>query len=102
VESAVGYVFCPSPGGTGASLNEQFAVFSANLVAGLPLGPGSSVLLKSAYTGRFCRVAFTAARPQLTCDVEPPSAAGAATPLALTAAGGLSYSGMVRSAAPPA
>ncbi len=98
MDSAVGYIFCPAPGGTGASLNEQFVIFGANLVAGLPLGPGSSVLLKSAHTGKFCRVAVTGTRPQLTCDVEPSNAAGIATPLTYTGSG-LSHNGMVCCAA---
>jgi hypothetical protein len=95
VNSTAGYIFCPATGtGTGAALNQQFAIFAANLAAGWPLGPASSVLLKSASTCKFCRVAVTSSRQQLPCDVEPLNAFSAATPLTFTGTG-LSYNRQV-------
>ncbi len=77
VEVASSYMYCPA----GPQLNdaaEQFAVFPAggnSLSPGDQLRPGSSILIKSIKTGKFCRVVAVGNKQQLLCDVDSASAA---------------------------
>jgi hypothetical protein len=76
VEGPTSYMYCPA----GVQQNdaaEQFAVFptSSSLTSGQPLLPGSSILIKSIKTGKFCRVVLVGDKQQILCDVDDPSAA---------------------------
>jgi hypothetical protein len=69
-------MYCPA----GAQQNdaaEQFAVFPAskNMSAGQALQPGTSILIKSVNTGKFCRVVAVGSAQQILCDVEDASGA---------------------------
>jgi hypothetical protein len=54
---------------TGSTLAEQFRIFSPDLALGTPLMAGSSVILYSRQTSKFCRMeAPTAAKVFIRCD----------------------------------
>jgi hypothetical protein len=71
------------------------ALPAATVLPGMPMKPGSQVMLKSIKTGKYCRVVRVDRREQIKCDVANPADA---TPMVYTGTG---FSYQARPAAQP-
>jgi hypothetical protein len=78
VESVDSYVKCYNSSSSGKTASEQFVVYTASLVAGALIAPGTTTLIRSVKTGLFCRtIALPTGSTQIQCDVADAAQASA-------------------------